>query len=212
MHSAIFFKVSVRSYSIFKRNRTITCECGLTRKQHRPPIMTPYPKAGEVIYIYSYKSWLRCWKCMAPAFLLSSGGFWLLQSRASEVPDSEFSQYILRRAHILASAWGFPVYWPLMDTELCTWDFYGKLDTILRLLNHHKSQQCVSLQTPGAYPLIRVYTERQHTMLTTPTPRIYHPRPSYAGILGYILENRSAFPGWFDISQAKSAVTYFGNN
>lgn len=149
---------------------------------------------------------------MAPAFLLSSGGFCLLQSRASEVPDSEFSQYILRRAHILAPAWGFPVYWPLMDTELCAWDFYGKLDTIFRLLNHHKSQQCVSLQTLGAYPLIRVYTERQHTMLTTPTHRTYHPRPSYAGILRYILKSSSAFPGWFDISQAKSAASYFGNN
>lgn len=147
---------------------------------------------------------------MAPAFLLFSGGFWLLQSRASEVPDSEFSQYILRRAHILAPAWGFPVYWPLMDTELCTWDFYGKPDTIFRLPNHHKSQQCVSLQTLGAYPLIRVYTERQHTMLTTPTRRTYHPRPSYAGILRYILESSSTFPGGFDIAQAKSAASFSG--
>lgn len=99
--SYFFFKVSVRSYSILKRNRAITCERGLTRKQHRTPIMTPYLKAGEVIYIYSYKSWLRCWMCMAPAFLLFSGGFWLLQSRASEVPDSGvFSVYSKKSSYV----------------------------------------------------------------------------------------------------------------
>lgn len=66
---------------------------------------------------------------------------------------------------------------------------YGRPDRIFSLLNHHKSQQCVSLQTLVLTPDSSVYTEQQHTMLTIPTLKTYHPKPSYTEILQDILES-----------------------